>query len=188
MRYQLAETDRKTLLREARTYKDLSEVVTREFRGQKAWILFWEDYRVDFARFSENKILWPENQPADKKFFQEARIFNEQTEVYIRNENREILTGRILKEEAESSSQKETIYSMTAEHFMWGTQFRNGFVQEERGMRYHLPGIENPEGRAWGYQIIQYYVPDPEDGMLLLADYRLAGLFRISEQGKQILD
>ena len=77
---------------------------------------------------------------------------------------------------------------MTAENFMWGTQFRNGFVQEERGMRYHLPGIENPEGRAWGYQIIQYYVPDPEDGMLLLADYRLAGLFRISEQGKQNLD
>lgn len=189
MRYQVEETGR-VLIREIREYSALEELLHAEFGGRGAWILFWEQYRVDFAWFDGKEILWPEGKAAESRYLIEARAFSESKEVYVRNLGEKKLAGRVLEEAEPDNSALETekIYVRVQEPYMWGSMTENGCIREERGMEYHLPFVVDTGEIQFGYQAVQYYRPDPEDGMLRLLDYRLSGVYQQAGSKKLFLN
>lgn len=219
MEYKISKNEKQLCLRSEK-YEDLEEVVSKEFGENSAWILFWEQHRVDFAWYDgkrkEKKIWWP-GEKAELKYLLEARLFNSEKEVHVlcggrgteafsegiqeqeessfsmetQWEKKKVpLSGRVLEEYGINSDEiTEEVYVHEEFPYMWGSQIKeNNCIWEERGMHYHLPmncfidRSANPV--AFGYRVIEYYRPDPEDGMLRLMDYRLAGVYQ-EVQGKK---
>ncbi len=183
------------------------DVLEKHFKGEKAWILFWECYRVDFAWYDGEKIHWGNGKEAKEAYLLEARIFNEAREVHIRYENGEIY-GRILEEKkiatledgktfekADSDSNSvQTIYKKVTEPYMWGSIAEDSeesdsnikVVREDRGMSYHLPC--SAKATDFGYRLTQYYIPDLEDGMLRLLDYRMTSIYEEIKYERKTLE
>lgn len=193
MIYHLEETG-KALLRETREYSDLEELLTEEFGSRTAWILFWEQYRTDFAWFDGKEILWPEGKAAKNSYLLEARVFSKTKEVYVRNVGNKKLAGRLLEEEktgAEADAsilETDMLYTKVQEPYMWGSIVDKDCIREERGMEYHLPFTVDTGEIQFGYQVMQYYQPDSEDGMLHLLDYRLSGVYQQVDGRKLFLN
>ena len=159
------------IIREKCEVSNLCDALQKYFVGESAWILFWEVHRVDFAWYDGKKIHWHEEKQAD--YLVEARIFHETKECHIRKVGNKFI-GRILMECNEAPIQE--IYKKILEPYMWGSMVANGMVREERGMQYHLPCSLDATG--FGYVVEQYYVPDEEDGMLKMMDYRMTKIFQ----------
>lgn len=159
------------IVREKCEVSNLWSALQKYFVGEPAWILFWEVHRVDFAWYDGEKIHWHEGKEA--KYLIEARIFHETKECHIRKvENK--FVGRILMENNEVPAQE--VYKKISEPYMWGSIVQHGTVREERGMQYHLPCAQDATG--FGYVVEQYYIPDEEDGMLKMLDYRMTKVFQ----------
>lgn len=97
--YRIKEDEDRMLIRRAGTYADLETAVQKEFAGSFAWILFWEQYRVDFAWYDGAQIHWPEEKKAESRYLLEVRIFNQEKEAVLRKSAQE--TGfrvRVLEE------------------------------------------------------------------------------------------
>ena len=149
----------------------LADVLQTYFSGEKAWILFWEFHRVDFAWYDGEKIFWQDGKPAE--YLTEARIFHEGKECRIRNIDGKFVC-RILTESEEEPT--EEVYKKISMPYMWGSIVNDGVVREDRGMQYHLPCAK--EATGFGYVVEEYYKPDEEDGMLKLIDYRMTKIFQ----------
>lgn len=205
-RYRI-KTDGKQLCREKKSYGGFAEAVEKEFGESSAWILFWEQYRVDFAWYDGKEISWPEGQEAKEEYLLEARVFNPEKELHItsvsgtRGEGNSLsLTGRVLAEEEDMQGQPETgeagegsadgeiVFRKKEMPYMWGSKVENGCISEERGMRYHLPNTYPSDYIAFGYEIVQYYLPDAEDGMLRLMDYRLSRIYQDAAGKRRFLE
>lgn len=200
--YRIKEDEDRMLIRRAGTYADLETAVQKEFAGSFAWILFWEQYRVDFAWYDGTQIHWPEEKKAESRYLLEARIFNQKKEAVLRKSAQETgFRARVLEECAEeelrnireteqnrSGQSLNVVYRFTEEPAMWGSQMKNGFISEERGMHYHLPFAISSEQVSFGYRVEVYRKPDPEDGMLSLLDYRMTGIYQKIGQKKQFLE
>ena len=87
--YRIKEDEDRMLIRRAGTYADLETAVQKEFAGSFAWILFWEQYRVDFAWYDGIQIHWPEEKKAESRYLLEARIFNREKEAVLRKSAQE---------------------------------------------------------------------------------------------------
>lgn len=196
-RYKI-EADGKQLCRERKSYTGISEAVEKEFGESPAWILFWEQYRVDFAWYDGRRICWPENQEVKEEYLLEARIFNQEKELHITSVCRAegegknmYLKGRVLEEEdstEEDTVEKAVVFRKKEMQYMWGSKVENGRISEERGMCYHLPNTYPSDNIAFGYEIVQYYQPDAEDGMLRLLDYRLSRVYQEVKGNKKFLE
>ncbi len=164
----------------------LSELLSEYFKGEKAWILFWEQYRVDFAWYDGDKIHWYEDKAAEEKYLLEVRVFHDRKEGHLLYDDGKSY-GRILEEVPAEEETKEQVYKKTSEVYMWGSIVKDGTIREDRGMEYHLPC--SPEATNFGYQVAQYYLPDEEDGMLHMTDYRMTGIFQeITKKHKRTRD
>lgn len=186
MKYQV-ENDNTTVVLEKCNDIGLEEMLKLCFAGEKAWILFWEQYRVEFAWYDGSKIHWHDGKKAEEKYLLEARIFHETKEGYLRYVN-EKKYGRILQEVQETFEDTSSVktYKKISEPYMWGSIVKDGAISEERGMTYHLPCAE--EATNFGYKVMQYYLPDPEDGMLRMMDYRMAGIFQEIKKNRKYLE
>jgi len=174
------------------------------FGKDGAWLLFWEQSRVDLAWYDGSGLscdIVPEA-------LLEIRAFNEEKELHLRRTDNGSYAGRVLyavqadelqADEAQDGrtggarengcgeeAGKETAYGILSEPYMWGSSYADGQMTEERGMRYHLPKVLAARYLNVGYRVMQYYVPDPEDGMLRLLDYCLTGIFQ-EKDGRHIL-
>ncbi len=158
------------LVQEKCEVSGLFDALQKYFSGERAWILFWELHRVDFAWFNGENICWLDGTPA--QYLTEARIFHEGKECRIRKKEDKFV-GRVLKESEDAPT--EDIYKKTSAPYMWGSIVANGVIREDRGMQYHLPCSKDATG--FGYEVEQYYRPDGEDGMLKMADYRMTKIF-----------
>lgn len=97
--YRIKEDEGRMLVRRAETYADLETAVQSEFAGSFAWILFWEQYRVDFAWYDGEQIHWPEEKKAEATYLLEARIFNQEKEAVLRKSAQETgFRARVLEE------------------------------------------------------------------------------------------
>lgn len=97
--YRIKEDEGRMLIRRAETYADLETAVQEEFAGSFAWILFWEQYRVDFAWYDGVQIHWPEEKKAEATYLLEARIFNQEKEAVLRKSAQETgFRARVLEE------------------------------------------------------------------------------------------
>lgn len=188
----ILEKSNRMLVRESCHNASLTDVLTDKFKGEKAWILYWEMHQVDFAWFDGEKVHWPND--VEAKYLLEARIFNESKECYIRCIDGKYY-GRILIEsdyntKYDSDDNKIVVYQKTLMPYMWGSVVEDKktedgvvidrFVREDRGMKYHLPCSKDATG--FRYKVEQYYVADQDDGMLKMLDYRMAELYQeISE-------
>lgn len=176
------------LVRESCHNASLTDVLTDKFKGEKAWILYWEMHKVDFAWFDGEKVHWPNG--AEAQYFLEARIFNESKECHIRCIDGKYY-GRILMEyesdmEHVSDDKNILVYKKALKPYMWGSivedkKTEDGvvidrFVREDRGMQYHLPCKK--EATGFRYKVEQYYIPNQEDGMLKMLDYRMVELYQ----------
>ena len=187
MEYYRINGENRMIRRGSAVYTDLEETVNTEFAGTFAWILFWEQYRVDFAWYDGHEFHWPEEKRVDARFLLEARIFNQEKEVVLRKRKAEAgFQARIL-EETDGSADMTGVYAFEEEPCMWGSKLENGCISEERGMQYHLPFTTPSEEVTFGYRIIVYRVPDPADGMLQLLDYRINGIYQKIGTKKQFL-
>lgn len=196
--------DGKQLCREKKRYAGFAEAVEEEFGESSAWILFWEQYRVDFAWYDGRKICWPENQEVKEEYLLEARIFNQEKELHVTSvcctEGSISLAGRVLAEAEDIQGQPESggtgegsaagtmVFRKKEMQYMWGSKVENGCISEERGMHYHLPNTYPSDNIAFGYEIVQYYLPDGEDGMLRLMDYRLSRVYQEVNGNKKFLE
>lgn len=169
----------KLLLREHRVYDSLEQALQEEFAGKPAWLLFWEDYRVDFAGYDGTQVNWQTEEPARDEYLIEVCIFCEEKELHLRKDTDGKLSGRVLGYvETSEEPQGEPLWEKEETPYMWGSSLENGCLKEDRGMNYHLPGVTEQEFINVGYRVVSYYKPDPEDGMLRLLDYRLNGIFQ----------
>ena len=159
---------------------NLERVLKEHFSKQPAWILFWELHRVDFAWYDGENIHWYNNEP--EKYLIETRIFNEEKECHIRKIEDKFIGRVIHNVHAEQvmnvqdiDDKSAIVYKKIITPYMWGSIVENGVIREDRGMQYHLPC--NPKATRFGYEVEQYYIPDPVDGMLKLLDYRMTKIF-----------
>ena len=168
------------LVREKCEVPGLLDAVQKYFSGEKAWILFWELHRVDFAWYDGEKIHWQDGKPAE--YLTEARIFHEEKECRLRKIDGKFV-GRVLMERGEADT--EEVYKKISEPYMWGSIVENGVIREDRGMQYHLPCSKDVTG--FGYVVEQYYMPDAEDGMLKMVDYRMTKIFQEIKKNRTYL-
>ena len=190
MEYYGIKGENRMLCRRSATFENLETAVKAEFAGVFAWILFWEQYRVDFAWYDGEQIHWPEEKKAERRFLLEARIFREDKEVVLRRmESGVEFQARVLEEQDKNTDLlKPVAYRFIEEPVMWGSQIENGCISEERGMQYHLPFLISSDQVAFGYQMAVYRIPSPEDGMLQLLDYRMTGIYQKIGQKKHYLE
>lgn len=196
--YKVVDMDGQVLGRDSRNYKklNLNEILTSEFGEASAWLLFWEQYRVDFAWYDglSGKIFWPENKAVQEDLLVETRIFNEEQELHIKlmpeGDYKGRLLNRISANEIEKSLVDEAhfLYSMESLPYMWGSKIENGCILEDRGMRYHLPFTKNTSMINFGYRVMAFYEPDREDGMLRLMDYCMTDIYQEIGHKKIMLD
>ncbi len=183
MNYKI-ENSKKALKRQSCCDIGLEEMLSKYFKGEKAWILFWEQYRVDFAWYDGNEVHWPEDKAAREEYLLEVRVFNEKREGHLRYYDGK-MSGRIL-EETDVESKGEMVYKKTSKPYMWGSIVKDGVIREDRGMAYHLPC--NPEATNFGYEVAQYYLPDSEDGMLRMLDYRMVKIYQEINRNRKDLE
>lgn len=192
MKYEVMNQDI-VLDRERREYTGLMEVLNKEFAENAAWILFWEQYRVDFAWYDGTSLWWPEGVAVRDQYLMEARIFNKVKEVHVRNCGGSSMLCRILEEKQRVSNEEgitQRVFAQKDMPYMWGTLFdeNTGCISEERGMHYHLPYVSKTGVISIGYEMIQYYLPDDGDGVLHLMDYRISGIWQEEDKKKSFLN
>lgn len=181
------------LLRQRRRYQSLEEALDMEFQGIPAWILFWEQYRVDFAWFDGSVVQWQDENPAKLEYLLEIRIFSPKKELYLRKKEAEMLDGRVLTiSDAGSMSDDlisdQVLWEKKELPHMWGSLLKNGCLTEEHGMCYHLSSVTDTKSIDVGYEVVSYYKPDERDGMLRLLDYRMSRIYQEINGEKYFLE
>lgn len=149
----------------------LEEKILSFFEDQEAFALVWKVHEVIAGKIVQNQCLFYQS-TLQPEFVQEARIFNETSELYLLRQE-DIFVARFRKD---GEGEKTDVYD--ERHFVNGhvQNWHNGWLkiaEENRGFLLFLPASVPVTGKVC-YTARNYYCCD-DDGQLCFKDARLCG-------------